>query len=48
LGVISGHIEEVMKAFDVMCHAAGWAPRFRLALRLLDAPDPLRREGEEP
>ncbi len=28
LGVISGHIEEVMKAFDVVCQAAGWAPRF--------------------
>jgi hypothetical protein len=43
LGIIAGHLDEVMKAFDAVAQAAGWPPRFHSAL-LLDAPDPLQRK----
>ena len=44
LGVIAGHFDEVMKAFDVAAQAAGWPPRFHSALLLLDAPESLQRK----
>ena len=37
LASISERIEDVMKAFDLLCAAAGRPPRFELALRLLEA-----------
>src|SRR5262249_40615991 len=44
LGYIAARIEEMMRAFDDLCRAAGGPPTYELALRLLDAPRPVRAQ----